>query len=128
AADVFVSPIDNIQESFGLTVVEAMACGLPQVVPDWNGYRDTVIDGDTGFLIPTYWAKCDDDLCNIAAMFAQGSGYDHFAMAQSVAMDIRAYRDALRRLIYDEALRLKMSDSSVRRSALFSWAAVIDQH
>ena len=44
---------DNIQETFGLTPVEAMAAGLPCVVSDWNGYKDTVADGETGFRIPT---------------------------------------------------------------------------
>jgi alpha-maltose-1-phosphate synthase len=41
AADVFCSLSDNIQETFGLTPIEAMAAGLPVVVSDWNGYRDT---------------------------------------------------------------------------------------
>ena len=53
AADAFVSLSDNIQETFGLTPVEAMAAGLPCVVSDWNGYKDTVVDGETGFRIPT---------------------------------------------------------------------------
>ena len=53
AADVFVSPSDNIQETFGLAVLEAMASGLPVVASDWDGYRDLVADGETGFLVPT---------------------------------------------------------------------------
>ncbi len=52
AADVFVSLSDNIQESFGITPVEAMAAGLPCLVSDWDGYRDTVVHGETGFRIP----------------------------------------------------------------------------
>ncbi|MEK9751907.1 MAG: glycosyltransferase family 4 protein [Rhodospirillaceae bacterium] len=54
AADAFVSLSDNVQESFGLTPVEAMAAGLPCVVSDWNGYRDTVRDGADGFAVPTW--------------------------------------------------------------------------
>lgn len=45
AADLFTSLSDNIQESFGLTPIEAMAAGLPRVGTDLDGYRDTIIDG-----------------------------------------------------------------------------------
>src|SRR5207244_4252611 len=45
-ADLFISFSDNIQETFGLTPIEAMAAGLPCVVTDWNGYRDTVRHGE----------------------------------------------------------------------------------
>jgi len=53
AGDIFLSLVDNIQETFGITPVEAMAAGLPVVVSDWDGYRFTVRDGIEGFLIPT---------------------------------------------------------------------------
>lgn len=53
AADVFLSVSDTVTESFGLTLIEAMACGLPVVASDWNGYRDVVSEGVTGFLVPT---------------------------------------------------------------------------
>jgi len=57
SADVFVSPSDNIQETFGLTLVEAMAAGLPVIASDWNGYKDIVVPGHTGFLVPTYMSR-----------------------------------------------------------------------
>ena len=53
SADIFCSLSDNIQESFGLTPVEAMAAGLPCVVSDWDGYRDTVRHGEDGFRVDT---------------------------------------------------------------------------
>lgn len=53
AADVFTSPADNLQETFGLTLLEAMAAELPLVVSDWDGYRDLVDHGVSGLLIPT---------------------------------------------------------------------------
>ncbi|NDD14631.1 MAG: glycosyltransferase, partial [Betaproteobacteria bacterium] len=52
-ADIFVSCSDNVQETFGLTPLEAMACSIPVVVSDWDGYRDTVRDGLDGFRIPS---------------------------------------------------------------------------
>ena len=45
SADIFCSLSDNIQETFGITPIEAMAAGLPVIVSDWDGYRDTVRDG-----------------------------------------------------------------------------------
>ena len=52
AADLFCSPADNLQETFGLSVLEAMASSLPVVASDWNGYRDLVLHGRTGWLVP----------------------------------------------------------------------------
>ena len=52
AADLFCSPADNLQETFGLSVLEAMASSLPVVASDWNGYRDLVLHGSTGWLVP----------------------------------------------------------------------------
>ncbi len=40
------------KEGWGLTVVEANACGLPVVASDRPGLRDSVRDGETGLLVP----------------------------------------------------------------------------
>ncbi len=58
---IFTSPIDNIQETFGLTPVEAMACGVPRLSSDWDGYRDTGLEKQ-GFLIKTSWTNCMEDI------------------------------------------------------------------
>lgn len=39
-------------ESFGLTNIEAMACGLPVIAANTGGPRDVVRDGDNGLLVP----------------------------------------------------------------------------
>jgi len=40
------------KEGWGLTVVEANACGMPVVASDRPGLRDSVWHGETGFLVP----------------------------------------------------------------------------
>lgn len=40
------------KEGWGLTVVEANACGVPVIASDRPGLRDSVRDGETGFLVP----------------------------------------------------------------------------
>ena len=47
---VFVTP--SFIEGWGLTTVEANACGTPVIASDVPGLRDSVLDGKTGFLFP----------------------------------------------------------------------------
>lgn len=47
-ANVFPSP----KEGWGITVVEAAACGTPSLASDSPGLRDSVRHGETGFLVP----------------------------------------------------------------------------
>ncbi len=47
---VIVNP--SPKEGWGLTNIEANACGTPAVVSDADGLRDSVRDGETGLLFP----------------------------------------------------------------------------
>jgi glycosyltransferase involved in cell wall biosynthesis len=38
-------------ESFGISLIEAMASGIPVVATDHNGFSETVIHGETGYLV-----------------------------------------------------------------------------
>ena len=49
-ADIFVST--SLTESFGLTVCEAMACGVTVVSFATGGLMELVVDGETGMLVP----------------------------------------------------------------------------
>ena len=40
-----------VDEDFGMTPVEAMAAGKPVVAVDEGGFRETVVDGETGLLV-----------------------------------------------------------------------------
>jgi glycosyltransferase involved in cell wall biosynthesis len=48
--DVLVS--SSLRESFGLTLVEAMAAGKPVVATRCGGPEEIVVHGETGFLVP----------------------------------------------------------------------------
>lgn len=50
AADVFVTT--PWYEPFGITPLEAMACGTPVVGTAVGGIKSTVVDGETGYLVP----------------------------------------------------------------------------
>lgn len=50
-ADVFVLPSHTL-ESFGMVLVEAMACGKPVIATDLPGVRSVVANGKDGFLVP----------------------------------------------------------------------------
>lgn len=132
AADVFMSLSDNIQETFGLTPVEAMAAGLPVVASDWDGYRETVRDQIDGFLVPT--SQVADPLSGQATSEGYEDSrlnYDHY-IAQAhllVAVDVEACTQALVRLVRDPALRARMGQAGRQRAREhFDWAQVLRQY
>ena len=127
AADVFVSPVDSPQETFGIAPLEAMASGLPQVVSDWSGYRDTVVHGKTGFLIPTIWSSAVGAIDDQALL--SDSALDHLALAQSVVVDGRSLDRALQTMIDNPSLRASMGEASRARALqLFAWPQIIARY
>jgi glycosyltransferase involved in cell wall biosynthesis len=52
-ADVVINMTLNHDENFGLSQVEAMACGTPVIGANWGGLKDTIVDGETGYKVST---------------------------------------------------------------------------
>ena len=128
AADVFVSLSDNIQETFGLTPIEAMAAGLPCVVSDWDGYRDTMVDGETGFCIPTVTVPPGAGI-DIADRYAVGlDAYDRMIGIASLAtaVDVGVCTEAIVRLGNDRELRARQGAAAKARvRRLYDWRVVV---
>lgn len=131
AADLFVSLTDNIQESFGLTPIEAMAAGLPVVASDWDGYSDTVVDGETGFLVPTRLPPAGAGVA-LAERYATGldDHETHIGLAaMATAVDVEATARAIARLAADPDLRRRMGAAGRERARrVFDWPVVLAQH
>jgi glycosyltransferase involved in cell wall biosynthesis len=126
-ADVFVFLIDNIQETFGLAPLEGMAAGLPLLVSDWDGLKDTV-STDIGFRVTTrmlpgpslgqeaqrYQANID----NYHIYCATTSAVTEIDMPELVARIVQLASDA--------NLRAKMGAAALARvRALFDWRHVV---
>ncbi|MCR5562333.1 MAG: glycosyltransferase family 4 protein [Desulfovibrio sp.] len=125
AADIFSSPSDNLQESFGLTMLEAAAAGLPVVASDWDGYRDLVQDGVTGLLVPTLAPAATPFLDDYAHCLPDN--IHQLCRAQQTALDVPALASAIARLAKDKALRRSMGEAGRAMSQKFTWRSIVDR-
>lgn len=103
ATDVLVAPSQT--ESFGLAVLEAMACGLPVLVADRGALPWLVDDGEAGFVVddlePATWAE--------ALGFVLVNPETRERLSAAAAASVRARFDPTRRTerllgLYREAL------------------------
>ena len=126
-ADIFTSLSDNVQESFGLTPIEAMACGLPAVVTDWDGYREGVRNGQEGFLIPTLSPPVSAGMAIVQSYYNEGNyGVALSAVSQSTAVDIERCAQALTVLIANADLRRSFGANGIARARdVFDWSHII---
>jgi glycosyltransferase involved in cell wall biosynthesis len=127
AADIFTSLVENVQESFGLTPIEAMAGGLSVVASDWDGYRDGVVQNETGFLIPT-GAPPTLSGQEIADVYFNWRNYGLYlaGAAQSTFIDIKAACDAFVILACNPERRAAMGAAGQKRArALYDWRTII---
>lgn len=129
ASDMFLFLIDNLQESFGIAPVEAMAAGLPVVASDWDGIRDTV-DETVGFRIPTTGARPEHVVLTAMRHFGGTDNYIQYLSQVSAVtqIDVGLMAQAVRRLMTDPHLRARMGVAGKARArALFDWGVVVPQ-
>lgn len=131
SADVFCSLSDNIQETFGIAPIEAMAAGLPSVVSDWDGYKDTVREGIDGFRVATLMpqAGTGGDLALRHAL--ELDTYDMYCghACSLVAVDVQATAQAFIRLVDNPELRQQMGQAARHRAqTVYDWRVIIPQY
>jgi glycosyltransferase involved in cell wall biosynthesis len=128
-ADVFMFLIDNIQETFGLAPLEGMAAGLPLLVSDWDGMKDTVTP-EVGFRIPTRMASAE--LLAPEALRYQGQIDNYLQYCSNTSamteIDMPALIEAVLTLARNPDLRARMGQAGLARvRAHFDWAQVVPQ-
>ena len=131
SADIFCSLPDNIQETFGIVPIEAMAAGLPVVVSDWDGYKDTVRDEIDGFRIPTLipGAGLGSDLAERYSLDIDN--YDMYCGYTSslISVDVLSAARAFSKLIESPSLRESMGASGLRRAQeIYDWSVIYKQY
>lgn len=126
AADVFVSATDNPQETFGLSVVEAMAAGLPCIASDFDGYRESVTD-DVGIRVPTRWNSDLSELEDMSSLVYERPL--HLFLGQLIDVDLIALSSALRELYDDETRARTLGENAAKRVVeKYAWQCVIPQY
>ena len=102
AFDVYCLPSMVGEETFGLAVLEAMACGIPPVVPRLDGLPEVV--GDAGVIVPA--SEYRDEIGSFAGTVCP--------MAMSKAVN---------GLLNNEDRRLKLGEKAAQRARNFTWDA-----
>lgn len=128
-ADVYIFPIDNVQETFGLGPIEAMAAGLPLIVSDWDGLRDTVSD-DVGIRIPTRTLGAEQSVTEARRMLNRIDNHAQYCglLSGMTQIDVAAMVDAVVALAGNPDLRQRMGQAGMARAqALYDWAQIIPQ-
>ena len=100
AFDVYCFPSMVGEETFGLALLETMACGVPPVVPQLDGLPEVV--GDAGIVVPAQ--AYDDEIGSFAG---------------TVSPNVMA--DAVNTLLTDEKARLALGQKARGRALTFTW-------
>ncbi|RKY05381.1 hypothetical protein DRP77_01155 [Candidatus Poribacteria bacterium] len=101
AFDLFCFP-SLLAETFGMVVLEAMACGVPPIVPDFHGARYVV--GDAGIIV-------------------EGKSFQHDIGSLSGYIPVELLSEAINRLMKDDHEMERLSRKARERALKFSWDA-----
>jgi len=123
SAHVFCSPATG-QESQGIVLLEAMACGTPVVVSNIEGFATVVTHGEEGLLTPPK----DDELLALALMHVLSGDDLRHALAQRALATAQHYgwkRIAQRVLSYYERLLEAKGPRRAQRPRKSVWRGLL---
>jgi glycosyltransferase involved in cell wall biosynthesis len=117
-ADAFVTA--SVTEVHPLTVIEAMAAGLPVVGIQSPGVGDTVIDGETGYLVPK------EDLAMFTAKIIRMAvdASDRYRMGQQAKVESQKYAIERTSLLLLEQYQRVVQAAAGRKGA---WRVRLDR-
>lgn len=131
SADIFISLADNIQETFGITLIEAMAAGLPIIASDWSGYRDTIKNGVNGFTIQTLTPAPGYGSTLGLNYILNKDSYDFYIGKTSLACSINfdVLKSVLIKLITQKSLRIELGTNGRKMAqSTYDWKNIIPQY
>lgn len=88
-------------EDFGMTVVEAMSCGKPVIAPNEGGYKESIINGQTGILLddinPEKIAESVQEIRR--NLLLDNNHYYQKSIAQSKKFDTKVFMSKIRDIL-----------------------------
>ena len=99
AFDIYCFPSMAAEETFGLTLLEAMACGVPPIVPRFDGLPDVV--GDAGIIVPA--DEFSEDMAGFAA----------YVSPQEISKGISS--------LLEDGPRHELGEKARNRALTFTW-------
>ena len=100
--------LSHFQESFGRTVLEAMAAGRPVIAYEWGALPELVVEGETGYLVPFA------EPCKVAERIAHFSQSPELCRTMGLAGRQRAVNE-----FGAERLKVALKQSYVTLNAAF---------
>ncbi len=126
SANLFLALSDNYQETFGITLIEALASGLPIVASDWDGYRSIVVEGQNGYLIPSLGLAAAERLDTLAPL--QLDSLNHLYYSQAVATDQVQFVKRVLALVDNPAQRARLAQQARVDAQSYDWSQVIRRY
>jgi glycosyltransferase involved in cell wall biosynthesis len=127
ASDVYAAAVDNPQETFGLSVVEAMAHECAVVVSDFNGYAELVDHGINGIKLPVFWGDALRQFDGVSEIMNFPTY--QLLVSQSIAVDFDKMLQAFQRLL-DDRQRCGALGKAARKKveANYFWSDIIKRY